>query len=270
MLIVLHQSLALLKSRQAAAKIDSLSLYVETKTRVGAKFKILAICTNKLNCSNSRIQDSVTDVVIRTNNIDCSMEKTCLSANKIGKWGCNCFDLELEGDHSCCESTWHPKYYTCSFCKREFRSAQALGGHMNVHRKDRARLRLLSSWVVEYRNANKHNSNPDPISSPSNSIPSHSVNLSVYPHHSMLSPLFSTPSSSLLPYGENRRKPLIPQLGDLSKEKTMIPFLGVEKLKRHAQNYELEVGGVTGLLDLERGLEDSKEVLDLELRLGHL
>ncbi|KAL4587311.1 hypothetical protein LXL04_000180 [Taraxacum kok-saghyz] len=30
--------------------------------------------------------------------------------------------------------------YTCTFCKRDFSNAQALGGHMNVHRKDRARL----------------------------------------------------------------------------------------------------------------------------------
>ncbi|KAI3494794.1 hypothetical protein L1887_40406 [Cichorium endivia] len=37
-------------------------------------------------------------------------------------------------------TTWPPQSYTCTFCKREFRSAQALGGHMNVHRRDRARL----------------------------------------------------------------------------------------------------------------------------------
>ncbi|KAK1326524.1 putative transcriptional regulator RABBIT EARS [Acorus calamus] len=36
--------------------------------------------------------------------------------------------------------TWPPRSYTCTFCRREFRSAQALGGHMNVHRRDRARL----------------------------------------------------------------------------------------------------------------------------------
>ncbi|KAI3525836.1 hypothetical protein L1887_04964 [Cichorium endivia] len=30
--------------------------------------------------------------------------------------------------------------YSCTFCKRGFSNAQALGGHMNVHRKDRARL----------------------------------------------------------------------------------------------------------------------------------
>ncbi|WOK93792.1 hypothetical protein Cni_G02493 [Canna indica] len=40
---------------------------------------------------------------------------------------------------------WPPRSYSCSFCQREFRSAQALGGHMNVHRRDRARLRQLSS-----------------------------------------------------------------------------------------------------------------------------
>ncbi|XP_076939599.1 uncharacterized protein LOC143608445 [Bidens hawaiensis] len=30
--------------------------------------------------------------------------------------------------------------YSCTFCKRGFSNAQALGGHMNVHRRDRARL----------------------------------------------------------------------------------------------------------------------------------
>ncbi|XP_022883291.1 zinc finger protein 10-like [Olea europaea var. sylvestris] len=40
--------------------------------------------------------------------------------------------------------TWPPRSYSCSFCRREFRSAQALGGHMNVHRRDRARLKQSS------------------------------------------------------------------------------------------------------------------------------
>ncbi|CAM0903095.1 unnamed protein product [Alopecurus aequalis] len=38
-------------------------------------------------------------------------------------------------------ASWPPRSYTCAFCRREFRSAQALGGHMNVHRRDRAKLR---------------------------------------------------------------------------------------------------------------------------------
>ncbi|XP_042482616.1 transcriptional regulator TAC1-like [Macadamia integrifolia] len=31
--------------------------------------------------------------------------------------------------------------YDCTFCKRGFSNAQALGGHMNIHRRDRAKLK---------------------------------------------------------------------------------------------------------------------------------
>ncbi|CAK9318717.1 unnamed protein product [Citrullus colocynthis] len=63
--------------------------------------------------------------------------------------------------------SWPPRSYTCNFCKREFRSAQALGGHMNVHRRDRA---LLYSPPADgqFTNLNlnlHHNPNPN--------IPSH-------------------------------------------------------------------------------------------------
>ncbi|XP_057521244.1 transcriptional regulator TAC1-like [Amaranthus tricolor] len=44
-------------------------------------------------------------------------------------------------------TNWPPRSYTCTFCRREFRSAQALGGHMNVHRRDRARLHHQQSNV---------------------------------------------------------------------------------------------------------------------------
>ncbi|GLU05424.1 hypothetical protein SLE2022_225260 [Rubroshorea leprosula] len=45
-------------------------------------------------------------------------------------------------------TTWPPRSYTCAFCRREFRSAQALGGHMNVHRRDRARLHQTQLGTV--------------------------------------------------------------------------------------------------------------------------
>ncbi|KAL9997929.1 putative transcription factor C2H2 family [Helianthus debilis subsp. tardiflorus] len=48
------------------------------------------------------------------------------------------------GEESFGEFSWPPKSYTCSFCKREFRSAQALGGHMNVHRREKAKLRQVN------------------------------------------------------------------------------------------------------------------------------
>ncbi|XP_021765471.1 zinc finger protein 11-like [Chenopodium quinoa] len=50
-----------------------------------------------------------------------------------------------EDTRSTMDTNWPPRSYTCTFCKREFRSAQALGGHMNVHRRDRARLHHQST-----------------------------------------------------------------------------------------------------------------------------
>lgn len=48
---------------------------------------------------------------------------------------------------------WPPRSYSCSFCRRDFRSAQALGGHMNVHRRDRARLKQSPNpEVVPHQN----------------------------------------------------------------------------------------------------------------------
>lgn len=39
--------------------------------------------------------------------------------------------------------------YICDFCKRGFSNAQALGGHMNIHRKDRAKLRQANIKEAE-------------------------------------------------------------------------------------------------------------------------
>ncbi|GMH22602.1 hypothetical protein Nepgr_024445 [Nepenthes gracilis] len=52
-----------------------------------------------------------------------------------------------EGANNIAAATWPPRSYACTFCNREFRSAQALGGHMNVHRRDRARARLSRTHI---------------------------------------------------------------------------------------------------------------------------
>ncbi|XP_048320475.1 zinc finger protein 10 [Ziziphus jujuba] len=57
---------------------------------------------------------------------------------------------------------WPPRSYSCSFCRREFRSAQALGGHMNVHRRDRARLKQspnLHSEIINPHHDHDHHQN---------------------------------------------------------------------------------------------------------------
>ncbi|KZV37872.1 putative transcriptional regulator RABBIT EARS [Dorcoceras hygrometricum] len=51
----------------------------------------------------------------------------------------------IRGDHGClAKDIGREKAYGCTFCKRGFSNAQALGGHMNIHRKDRARLKEFS------------------------------------------------------------------------------------------------------------------------------
>ncbi|KAI5589810.1 hypothetical protein BDE02_05G187000 [Populus trichocarpa] len=42
------------------------------------------------------------------------------------------------------QDTGTGRSYECVFCKRGFTTAQALGGHMNIHRKDRAKSRPSS------------------------------------------------------------------------------------------------------------------------------
>ncbi|XP_073113600.1 uncharacterized protein [Elaeis guineensis] len=42
-------------------------------------------------------------------------------------------------------STHAGRSYDCIFCKRGFSNAQALGGHMNIHRKDRAKSKQPSN-----------------------------------------------------------------------------------------------------------------------------
>ncbi|KVI03357.1 uncharacterized protein LOC112513471 [Cynara cardunculus var. scolymus] len=74
-------------------------------------------------------------------------DRTCLNSHVLSSFGDSweeqAFAEDAAGPLGGC--IWPPRSYTCSFCRREFRSAQALGGHMNVHRRDRARLKQISS-----------------------------------------------------------------------------------------------------------------------------
>lgn len=40
------------------------------------------------------------------------------------------------------------RLYKCTFCERGFSNAQALGGHMNIHRKDRAKLKEFGELEI--------------------------------------------------------------------------------------------------------------------------
>ncbi|GFS39196.1 C2H2 and C2HC zinc fingers superfamily protein [Actinidia rufa] len=44
--------------------------------------------------------------------------------------------------------------YECNFCKRGFSNAQALGGHMNIHRKDKTKLKQTTTSTQQHQNPN--------------------------------------------------------------------------------------------------------------------
>ncbi|CAN4091180.1 unnamed protein product [Withania somnifera] len=155
---------------------------------------------------------------------------------------------------------WPPRSYTCTFCKREFKSAQALGGHMNVHRRDRARLRLQSSSTPtdNYSLLNlEPNPNPNPIfvspSSPSRKF--------FPPFVSTLPPLLSSTSFSSSTAGGSHEI----KNGDMTK-------MASAKFEKNGKECS-EVVKMSEFLRLDLGIgliSESKDDLDLELRLGYI
>lgn len=67
--------------------------------------------------------------------------------SSVNPWEAQAF---AEDTSSLTAGIWPPRSYPCSFCHREFKSAQALGGHMNVHRRDRARMRQSSPPALPF------------------------------------------------------------------------------------------------------------------------
>ncbi|KAI3469718.1 hypothetical protein Pfo_026381, partial [Paulownia fortunei] len=196
-----------------------------------------------------------------------------------------------EGDLVAAGFSWPPRCYTCSFCKREFRSAQALGGHMNVHRRDRARLRQSPTRDGGNNNAGQFSllnlnldPNPslisNPISSPSffpSSPPPLSSLLTKFPQFtSTLPPLcpLHANATEMKRWGEDAVpvQNCRPITTDLIKMKASKGHFGVEKFNPsvHEKGCEVFKKPEFVRLDLEIGLlSQSKEELDLELRLGY-
>ncbi|XVF38393.1 hypothetical protein REPUB_Repub20aG0097600 [Reevesia pubescens] len=187
------------------------------------------------------------------------------------------------GEDYLAEFSWPPRSYTCSFCKREFRSAQALGGHMNVHRRDRARLRQSppkDHGQPPFLNLNL-NPNPNPNFSSSSSLVSSPFS-STFPNSLLVSPPLSSLSSHTPAFPCEMKKwrvngalidPLTSKGSDSTNMKGAKSFFAVKEFKDYGCNNKFvkkKTEYVTLDLDLEIGLvSDSKEDLDLELRLGY-
>ncbi|CAL0316114.1 unnamed protein product [Lupinus luteus] len=172
-------------------------------------------------------------------------------------------------------TSWPARNYACSFCKREFRSAQALGGHMNVHRRDRARLRSsISSWVSECPKPNPSTTKPNNSSSP---LSDELLNCTHRSSH--CSPYLTLSSTSgdkkpRLASSSQQLPPLSLQSMEIKMaKKTTRSTFDVEELKGCEEEDEGKIFKNSSdhniTLDLGIGLFKQEEKLDLELRLGH-
>ncbi|KAG5567459.1 hypothetical protein RHGRI_002868 [Rhododendron griersonianum] len=177
---------------------------------------------------------------------------------------------------------WPQRNYPCAFCKKQFKSAQALGGHMNIHRRERAQLR---SSLVLSPNPTLDCPNPNPNSKPSFLVP-HASHHSSLTTPSLGSLSSSKSSSTCIDDQEKMLLKAVPQSTRVDQRKSKImrhgEFLGFGKLKNFmAQEEEeeddddddecrvLKKKEKNGRSELGRGLvREGKEDLDLELRLG--
>lgn len=174
------------------------------------------------------------------------------------------FSFQKDGKYG---FSWPQRNYRCSFCKKEFKSAQALGGHMNVHRRDRAKLRLSPSLDCVSTNSN---ANPNFSSS---SSPSYAAKFIPYMTHG-----FSLPSSSSM---DEAKVPIVSHSPcdhhvtrarrDVGKNLNKRALLEVRELPVSTKRNDSRVWKKKEIvrLDLNMGLfRDTKNDLDLELRLG--
>uniref|UniRef100_F6HT98 C2H2-type domain-containing protein n=1 Tax=Vitis vinifera TaxID=29760 RepID=F6HT98_VITVI len=142
-------------------------------------------------------------------------------------------------------TTWPPRSYTCTFCRREFRSAQALGGHMNVHRRDRARL---------------HQTHPG-SNNPTSSSSTNSSSTLIIPTQEfitngglcLLYQLPPNPNALFTPTSINSSPPQGIALCPSSKPEPSAVSNGDDDNENTSNNYN----------------DSAMEELDLELRLGH-
>lgn len=166
--------------------------------------------------------------------------------------------------------------YECVFCKRGFNTAQALGGHMNIHRKDRARNKPSSSLVVV--NSDKHIIDQDPrfyhqIISPTSYQPHHHDYQYSSHHHHGLHPVqfinHGSSSSSSYFQSASAASPAQPffQNHHYFNNQRFNPF----GFDQWSMSFNMPCGSSAHGEDIEksrRGVVGQEEELDLELRLG--
>ncbi|XP_014497618.1 zinc finger protein ZAT6-like isoform X1 [Vigna radiata var. radiata] len=134
------------------------------------------------------------------------------------------------------------KSYSCSFCKRGFSNAQALGGHMNIHRRDRAKLKQSSeesllSLDISIKTSSDHSNDPSDLEEKI---------------------FFRLGSGEDQKHSRNRKMPFnFPHKSDRDYASERGVFIGSAEIPHHLPSF------VFG-----QRIEEKTADLDLELRLG--
>lgn len=141
--------------------------------------------------------------------------------------------------------------YECTFCKRGFTNAQALGGHMNIHRKDKAKIKKRNGQKPSNQSIKRVEKylNSRCFSHVSSGHEGHQVSYQVY-----------LPSSNPSSLTQNYPRNIIPVW---RPEEQFIDYMKV--------NLSMRIG-LPPLVDEEEGCRDrilQENEVDLELRLGH-
>ncbi|KAJ4725730.1 transcriptional regulator SUPERMAN-like [Melia azedarach] len=190
---------------------------------------------------------------------------------------------------------WPPRSYSCSFCGREFKSAQALGGHMNVHRRDKARLKqspiksldhhnyIQNSTVIESKNGDLPSS-LSPITVPTVSFAHQTYDqsfvLSIFQDHQKMDPsrsgstsdirLFSILDSEIEEHHPKKQETRTPDQVDIIKSDHLPTMsLNLQVGSKIEERISCKVRRTNDVAPphflVKENMEDN---LDLELRLG--
>lgn len=178
-------------------------------------------------------------------------------------WEVKAFEQDTKGNIS--GTTWPPRSYTCNFCRREFRSAQALGGHMNVHRRDRASTRAhqgpTAAAAASSGGRTLLNSCAPPLPSTRLIIQSTASNIEGLSHFYQL----QNPSGIFGNSGD-----MVNLYGTTSFPSNNLPFSMLNSsVVVPPRLIEYSTGDDESIGSMKETTGISEDELDLELRLGH-
>ncbi|KAG8370362.1 hypothetical protein BUALT_Bualt14G0109000 [Buddleja alternifolia] len=164
-----------------------------------------------------------------------------------------------ESDHQSKKSpedtTGVGRSYECTFCKRGFTNAQALGGHMNIHRKDKAKAKAKQKNQESIKmNESYANSGYFPLQITSND---HQQQQTSYYGAAHVNYQVYLPSSN-------------PNFQTVNNYQNNLPvWMSGLYNDRVDENLSLRIGLTPHVEDEEEDKNVKENEVDLELRLGH-